>query len=622
MGLFQARKVKNIINRYNNNLFNELNNNINILIDAFTLYYGEEYRNIITEKINHTYFFTFISSNIVYLLKEGYNKLNSDQKEIYKDFKTIIDYYKSKKHISKFFEANGSLTGNFKKQIQNEIRNNNDCCAFQSSNIDIDHNPIYTVFFGIGINDQAIIHELNHVITNSILAYIKGYDSKIEMIEKIGTTNSLSMETGEALEELLNDKSADDITNIFYKLGGKISSYSLCSINFYSLLFPLIDNFYDKYYDLIKKSRISDNQNLLYKEIDKQAFENYQEFISNEINYVCKNHKISPNSIYEADELVKKSDNGGIMNLLQKLKADKNINNYNRFFLEQINSNLKVIVEAFVKYYGEEYREIITERIKTTNIYTYISNCTIEAIYNTDNITNELKEIFNVYNDKYFAKILTNEPKIDNFYKKQIINSLSSSAQITGFHIFTFNEYNEPIRNVFVALFSNTQNLIHELNHTITSEVLALEMINDDPPATIVRNGIALSYASNHHKPGNSLEEIINDKISFEITEIFNNLGGNISTYQIEYPNTLYSELFIVIDKFYNKYKELLKNARITGNTNILFTKIRKDKFIQFQKMIDECLEIVASNKRVPFWVADNLISEMNIENCKGKTLD
>lgn len=310
------------------------------------------------------------------------------------------------------------------------------------------------------------------------------------------------------------------------------------------------------------------------------------------------------------------------MNIVNRLKTNQILINHNKKHLNIIKENLNVIIDSFVMYYGEEYRDIITNRIKNTNFYTYISSCTIEAIYDYlieyKTFNDEFIEIFNKYNKKGdFAKIFDNGIKIDNFYKKQIISSLSSNVQINGFHVFTFDKHNNPTSNVFVALFADTKNLIHELNHSITSEVLAFEINDDNVPATIVRNGIANTHAANHYKLGNGLEEIINDKIAEEITENFYNLGGSFPKSKIKYPETIYSELFPIIDKFYNKYKDLLKIARITGNTNILFTKIKKEKFIEFQNMIDECLEIISCGKKVPDWVADDLLQGLEKSNQK-----
>lgn len=300
------QNVSSIIKNYNINFFELLNANIEILIEAFINYYGKEYRNIISEKIKKTYFFTFISKSIIDLMITGFNKFNSKEKELHKDFITIIKHYKNKKNFSIFFENNVKLTGKFKNQVIQTINENDDACAFQLSNIDLNDEPIYTIFLGLGVNDQTIIHELNHVITNSILAYTK--ISEIEVIEKIGITNSLDMARGEALEEIINEKTAYIITDIFHKFGGNISNFNLYSIDAYSQLFPLIDRFYYKYYDLLKIARITDNQNILFSKIDKNEFEKYQQFITDELNYVTRNHRISYNAISKANQLISKFD--------------------------------------------------------------------------------------------------------------------------------------------------------------------------------------------------------------------------------------------------------------------------------------------------------------------------
>lgn len=325
MELFKKHKILNMIQNYNNDFFESLDNNIDILIEAFTNYYGEEYRNIISEKIKCTYFFTFISKSIIELMINGYNKLNLDEKASHKDFAKIIKYYKNKKHFSKFFENNTKLTGIFKNQVIQAINENDDSCAFQLTNINSNYEHIYTVFLGIGVNDETIIHELNHVITNSILAYTK--NSKIELIEKIGTTTSLEMAKGEALEEIINEKTACIITDIFHNLGGKISNFNLYSIDTYSPLFPLIDRFYYKYCELIKLSRITDNQKILFSRIDAAEFEKYQQFITYELNYVIKNHKISFDAITKANLLINKLD--------KKNKQTEDIDNYIKKLQEQ-----------------------------------------------------------------------------------------------------------------------------------------------------------------------------------------------------------------------------------------------------------------------------------------------
>lgn len=330
MDLFIKSEIKSIINNYNKYFFYSLHNNANLLVQAFTIYYGKEYQAMINDKISNTYFFNFISNTIIDLMATGYSELDKFQKYQHRNFEKIINYYKKKKSFFKFFDDTARLSSNLKKQIIKLIKNSDDSFAFQLSNIDPEHKPIYTIFYGIGVNDETIIHEINHVITNSILAY-QIDDKGVSIIERIGTTNSLSMNEGEALEEVLNDKASCEIADIFHKLGGRISCYNLYPNNTYQVLFPLIDKFYYKYSSLLKKARISDNQNILFTQIDKICFEKYQKFITDEMNYVCKNQQISPNAIKRADELFKK---------LEKIQeTESNINIY----IKQLQNKKRII---------------------------------------------------------------------------------------------------------------------------------------------------------------------------------------------------------------------------------------------------------------------------------------
>ena len=47
-------KINKIIDKYRTNFFKEIDSNKSILVEAFIKYYGEEYRNIITKRLNNT----------------------------------------------------------------------------------------------------------------------------------------------------------------------------------------------------------------------------------------------------------------------------------------------------------------------------------------------------------------------------------------------------------------------------------------------------------------------------------------------------------------------------------------------------------------------------------------
>ena len=84
-------------------------------------------------------------------------------------------------------------------------------------------------------------------------------------------------------EEVLNERSALDITEIFHQLGGSIyddaNSFDIKMKAFYRDLIPLIEPFYQQYKEIIKEARITSNANILYKYINKDVFNELKDLI-------------------------------------------------------------------------------------------------------------------------------------------------------------------------------------------------------------------------------------------------------------------------------------------------------------------------------------------------------
>lgn len=154
-------------------------------------------------------------------------------------------------------------------------------------------------------NDDIFVHETNHVLTSTTLATIDDYF----LIEKFGIGFVNTAEIGEntkskqcpwlILCELLNERIAQDITNIIHESGCYIfdeaNTYNIPAKLPYQTMLPLIETFYQKYKELLKEACITSNQRLIYAQIDKQAFEDFQKFISEVYIKVA----------YEGEELTK-----------------------------------------------------------------------------------------------------------------------------------------------------------------------------------------------------------------------------------------------------------------------------------------------------------------------------
>ena len=82
-------------------------------------------------------------------------------------------------------------------------------------------------------------------------------------------------------EEIINERASQEIYDIFTKrFHGQITyDNRVTTESRYEKLFPLIENFYREYKDLIKEARITCNKNAIYKRIHKDKFEIFEELV-------------------------------------------------------------------------------------------------------------------------------------------------------------------------------------------------------------------------------------------------------------------------------------------------------------------------------------------------------
>lgn len=274
-----------------------------------------------------------------------------------------------------------------------------------------------------------------------------------------------------------------------------------------------------------------------------------------------------------------------------KEEFDSICKKYSDEYFEEIEKNKKILIEAFVIYYGEKYRNIITERFNSISFATFLSTNLIKDLKINEQSDNEF-----IYNLIYLHKFYCDNPtyvgftydknalyKFDDEFAENLKKKLSTS-NLNGFEHHSYDtSNNRTLYSVFLALFVSDRTLIHEINHAITSTVISM-LENDFEKFLIYKTGISVALKDNVNNE--EFEEVLNELSAKEITEIFHNLGGCVQKRKVSYTNSIYVELFPYVLKFYNKYKDLIKEARITENKNILFTKIEKGKYNIYANLI------------------------------------
>lgn len=166
----------------------------------------------------------------------------------------------------------------------------------------------FLVAFPILISsDYDLIHEINHAITSSLLAIFKENKEEYYLF-KLGLF--LENENDITFEEIINEKSSIEITKIFQNLGGKIFDNQFFNYekSAYKSSLPLINRFYQENKEDLKEARISENRNLLYRNIDKQLYQEYEKFVIQVTSRLKENENetLTKEEILYAANLVKK----------------------------------------------------------------------------------------------------------------------------------------------------------------------------------------------------------------------------------------------------------------------------------------------------------------------------
>lgn len=263
------------------------------------------------------------------------------------------------------------------------------------------------------------------------------------------------------------------------------------------------------------------------------------------------------------------------------MEVDKIKKEYAKKITDRITTYKDLILESFIEFYGEEYRNVITTRFNDISFLYYINDITIFYIVDSlkQGYSDKSKNI--IFSIPYIVHLIKN-----NFYKQEItpdsfyelgINKIVGSSdekllldkELLKYSIATaLREKNEcsyevnlPINNgikriIALPIFSvDDKSLFHEINHAISSEIV----INNGE--TTVKSG--LDYENEEKKYYN---EILNDIISLEVYNIFkqkcedNILEDNIMD---EVLFGTYGDYHCLISEFYDKNKMKIKSSFI-----------------------------------------------------------
>ncbi len=276
--------------------------------------------------------------------------------------------------------------------------------------------------------------------------------------------------------------------------------------------------------------------------------------------------------------------------------------------------NKDIIIETFVEFYGEKYRDTITKRYDKIVFCYYLSWKNVASLLSTVEDPELLKEL-NSYKDTYLK--LTRDLK--NAYGREEPHPMEAFIGITDESIIEeknaeknhyailnaivkniclfltkLNKDDQEVFLVILSVFTICEDFfLHEIGHAVVTEFLARKEY-----CSIKKVGLSVQVGSDERYL--ALEELVNEKTNVEIKEIFKRRGGNLSCF----PNTghliniKYREYFYLVDAFYEEFKEIIKRTRITNNINYLVNRVGKENYERFVDLINECFLKSVSEER------------------------
>lgn len=254
-----------------------LENSKDEIISSFISYYGEEYKNIITHRLNNTEFIFYVNKRKKYLnfrnllhkkpLKSNYEEIK--KKIVYTSLKTDDEDFKLFTEMA----VEDTLTCEKGMIINGEYKR-------------IIYIPLAYA------NDNSLIHEMVHAVCDQELLVTE--EGKV--ISKVGLTNSDNdFSKNKYLEEVLTEIDAKNIVRDIRSKGIDIIDSLYLSSEYrcvYDILSVLTKEFYQTYRDNIINARLTMNFRKFKNLLGDKEFEEYEKLIYDFFTSFPKDHEV------------------------------------------------------------------------------------------------------------------------------------------------------------------------------------------------------------------------------------------------------------------------------------------------------------------------------------------
>ncbi len=288
-------EINDIKKEYTKKINGRFKKNKNIILDSFIEFYGEEYRSIITDRLNDISFLYYINDFTIFYLVDNLKNENNDKfKNIFFSIPYIVYLIKNglyKKDITQnnFYELGiNKIVGSSDDELLNDkellkysiaiaLREDNE--SPYEVNIPIDGDIKRIIALPIfSVDDEDLFHEINHAICSEFVM------KNGESIIKCGL--NYSNDEKKYITEIINDITSLEIYNIFKsKCSNVIYDDNIMSDVFtdpYKNYQNLIKEFYELNKDRIKALIIDDSA----FQIKKDELKTLSKLIQYQINKI------------------------------------------------------------------------------------------------------------------------------------------------------------------------------------------------------------------------------------------------------------------------------------------------------------------------------------------------
>lgn len=273
---------------------------------------------------------------------------------------------------------------------------------------------------------------------------------------------------------------------------------------------------------------------------------------------------------------------------------------YDSLVKEELKKNDEILKESFIEYFGEENRALIESRFKEIVYIYYINWDTITLVCRKSR--EEDRDKFKPYFDFYEAR----DDLYCSFVKDQIFpnNFIGTTDEDIFLNVNIYIYVLERLKKInpysrlkkdylgtkrlicFNLFLTSEEAFIHEIGHAITSSWI-FKVIKDNTEYIYEKTGLRVN--DDGETPDDILEELINDKMSLKIYEIFKRRGGDLSSFLMGgIYGPVYSYNHYLVDKFFDAFEDLLKEVRIGENKNHLLKKVGKESYDLLCSLINE----------------------------------